>query len=311
MERRGTGVAERSHRVLSIADAVGHPNGHGSVRSRKKITRRLVADTIGRSLMALGLVAALFLGFEFGISRVSATRSQRALLERFSTELAAGSTPNAGALPVPGEPVAILRIPSIGLAKVVVEGTRPEDLKRGPGHVRNTPLPGETGNVVIAGKRSTYGAPFGRIGSLDRGDDISLVTAETTAHYAVVKALRVSPGDADVLSSTTDDSLTRVTSDGATGRLVVTARLHGSPLVAPVLSQAIGIAPHETGVAGDGGGLPAVLGWGELLALTLILAWRATRRWPRSTVYVLAAPACLALLILLFQSADRLLPGTL
>ena len=66
--------------------------------------------------------------------------------------------------PVPGEVVAIIRIPKIDLEKAVLEGVGVEDLKKGPGH-----YPRQPGNAAIAGHRTTYGAPFSRLDELQPG----------------------------------------------------------------------------------------------------------------------------------------------
>ena len=74
----------------------------------------------------------------------------------------------------PGEPLGRLRIEKIDLSTVVVQSTTEPSLTSGPGHYRETPLPGQKGNwtVGIAGHRTTYDAPFRNIDKLDRGDEI-------------------------------------------------------------------------------------------------------------------------------------------
>ncbi len=74
----------------------------------------------------------------------------------------------------PDDPVGRLRIKKIGLSTVVVQSTTLPSLTKGPGHYRETPLPGQKGNwtVGIAGHRTTYDAPFRNIDKLDRGDEI-------------------------------------------------------------------------------------------------------------------------------------------
>ncbi len=75
-----------------------------------------------------------------------------------------------------GDPVARLKIPEIDVDVVVVAGVSVEDLKRGPGHYPGTPLPGQYGNAVIAGHRTTYGRPFHDIDDLEPGDQIVATT---------------------------------------------------------------------------------------------------------------------------------------
>nr|MDT0667201.1 sortase [Micromonospora sp. DSM 115978] len=70
--------------------------------------------------------------------------------------------------------LAVLRIPEFGdgYAPVVVEGVTVEALELGPGHYPGTALPGEIGNFVVSGHRTTYGAPFSRLDELDAGDPV-------------------------------------------------------------------------------------------------------------------------------------------
>jgi sortase A len=76
--------------------------------------------------------------------------------------------------PLPGDSIARIRIPSIGVDKYVVEGTDTDSLRKGPGHYPDTPLPGAAGTSAIAGHRTTYGAPFRKINEVKRGQRIVL-----------------------------------------------------------------------------------------------------------------------------------------
>jgi sortase A len=84
-----------------------------------------------------------------------------------------------------GEAFAQIRIASIDLDVTVVEGVRRRDLKKGPGHLTGTPLPGQPGNAVVSGHRTTYGAPFGDVGDLAPGDLIEVETAIGVHVYEV------------------------------------------------------------------------------------------------------------------------------
>jgi sortase A len=75
---------------------------------------------------------------------------------------------------VDGEPFGRLRIPAIDLNIVAVNGTAPDDLRKGPGHYPDTTFPGLGGTVAIAGHRTTYLAPFRDIDKLRRGDELVL-----------------------------------------------------------------------------------------------------------------------------------------
>ena len=96
--------------------------------------------------------------------------------------------------PLPGDAVALVRFPTLGQDEghVVVEGVSTAALRRGPGHYPGTAQPGEVGNVVLSGHRTTYGAPFGDIGELVEGDAVVLETADAVHTYRV-RGLQIVP----------------------------------------------------------------------------------------------------------------------
>jgi sortase A len=75
-----------------------------------------------------------------------------------------------------GDGLTTLRIPRLDVEVLVVEGTTPSALRAGAGHYVETPLPGEPGNVGIAGHRTTYGRPLSRMDELGPGDVVELET---------------------------------------------------------------------------------------------------------------------------------------
>lgn len=95
----------------------------------------------------------------------------------------------------PSLSLGVIRIPRIEVQAQVVEGTEPEDLERGPGHWKETPLPGQHGRVVISGHRTTFGAPFLRLDELKPGDEIDLVLPYGTFRYQVAETVIVGPKD--------------------------------------------------------------------------------------------------------------------
>src|SRR4051812_48708564 len=74
----------------------------------------------------------------------------------------------------PGDAIGRIKIKRMGINFVVVEGTNPDDLRKGPGHYADTPFPGIRGTVAIAGHRTTYLAPFRKLNKMARGDLITL-----------------------------------------------------------------------------------------------------------------------------------------
>ena len=97
-----------------------------------------------------------------------------------------------------GDALGRIVLPSIDRSYYVVEGTRTKDLRKGPGHYPDTPLPGERGTVGIAGHRTTHGAPFRHIDSLEPRDRLRLETPDGTYHYQVEKTRIVPPSEVSV-----------------------------------------------------------------------------------------------------------------
>jgi sortase A len=98
-----------------------------------------------------------------------------------------------------GNGIGRIKIPSIGVDIVVVQGTDTASLQKGPGHFPETPFPGQGGTVGIAGHRTTYGAPFRHVDSLDRGDRIVVEMPYGKIFYRVQKTEIVDPTDVDVV----------------------------------------------------------------------------------------------------------------
>ena len=104
--------------------------------------------------------------------------------------------------------IARLEVPSVKLATTVLEGTDDGTLSRGSGHIEDTPFPGHTGNVGIAGHRDTVFRPLRHI---HLGDEMKLTTADRVYHYKISKTLIVTPDDVYVLDPTAQPTLTLVT----------------------------------------------------------------------------------------------------
>lgn len=121
-----------------------------------------------------------------------------------------------------------IRIPAIGLDQGLVEGVTRQDLRVGPGHYPGTALPGQQGNVVISGHRTTYTRPFHDLDLLQPGDLVLIDTISGSHRYTVTELLVTSDDDARPLRDTLDHRLTLTTchpKGSARERLVVIAHL--------------------------------------------------------------------------------------
>jgi sortase A len=101
----------------------------------------------------------------------------------------------------PGEPLGVLTVGSLGLRKVIVNGTDHDSLARGPGRDLHTYMPGQGQLVYIAGHRTTYGAPFSHIDAIERGDFVTLEVPYATFTYRVTGHVVVPASDVGRLRS--------------------------------------------------------------------------------------------------------------
>jgi sortase A len=133
-----------------------------------------------------------------------------------------------------GDGIARIIAEKIGLDAIVVQLSGLDDsenLKRGPGHIPGTAYPGQPGNMVVSGHRTTYGAPFRHIEQLQNGDEIVLITADNRYVYSVYEQRIVSPSDLTVLEQGVEPKLTLTACHpwySASQRIVVIARLINS-----------------------------------------------------------------------------------
>ncbi len=117
-----------------------------------------------------------------------------------------------------GEGLTTMRIPKIGVEILVVEGTTPAALRAGAGHYVETPLPGEAGNVAIAGHRTTYGRPLNRLDEVRPGDLVELETPFEVFTYRAMEPFDghanpwvVSPKQYDVVGQNVQGSFLTLT----------------------------------------------------------------------------------------------------
>jgi sortase A len=131
----------------------------------------------------------------------------------------------------PGDPVGRLRSEAIGLDEVVVHGTGGDELRKGPGHYEQTPLPGAGGTVAIAGHRTTYGAPFRHVDDLEPGASIELAMPYGRFTYRVERTRILAPTATWVTRRVAYDRLVLTACHplySAAERIVVFARLERS-----------------------------------------------------------------------------------
>lgn len=139
------------------------------------------------------------------------------------------------AQPAENTEFARIMVPKVGLDAVVFEGVSGETLAQGPGHMPDTPLPGQPGNAVISGHRTTHGRPFFDFDLLQPGDRIDVETSIGTHVYVVRESLIVAPTDVWVTDDKAGGWLTLTTCNpkfSARERLIVSAELVDGPNLA-------------------------------------------------------------------------------
>jgi sortase A len=172
------------------------------------MVRRLLRGT-GWTFIGMGSFVLYFLVYQLVGTNAVTSRGQTDLRNELQREWTASApAPKKDprkAVPkrvAPGKALAVMDIPRIELDnKVIVEGVSRDDLRKGPGHVPSTVLPGQPGTFGVSGHRTTYGAPFYRLNELGKGDTITVVTREAIYTYTITRTAIVRPTDTQVLDN--------------------------------------------------------------------------------------------------------------
>jgi sortase A len=171
--------------------------------------------TLKLAELALTMVGALAVGYCLAVlleAKFYQVREERNFVRELHLKEGNKASPVdsvvAMATPEKHGVVGHLEISRLGVSVMVVEGVDDSDLKRAVGHIPGTALPGESGNVGLAGHRDTFFRPLRLI---QRNDTITMSTLQGAYDYRVVSTNVVRPEDVQVLYPTGRDSLTLVT----------------------------------------------------------------------------------------------------
>jgi sortase A len=313
----------RRHRTI------GHPLG-GSQRGPRRPLPPLPGATAVAVWFAfsVALLAIWVFGFAFGLSAVQEQRTQQGLYSQFRTALTPSEAPAIGGNIAPDTPIALLQAPDIGLRDVViVEGTASDDLREGPGHRRDTPLPGQAGVSVLMGRSVTYGAPFRDVSRLAAGDALTFLTGQGTFTYDVTDVRRAG----DPLPTPLPAGESRVvlmTSEGSgwqrgwapshvvyvdaqlVNSVTDTVKASTAPVAAPPGQLAV-IPADEEAMQGDSSALLPLILWLEALVVVAVgCAW-GRGRWGRWQTWIVGVPLVLAVVWGATNCAMQLLPNLL
>lgn len=274
--------------------------------------RLVVSSTFAMaSLLCLWLVLQLLV-----LGGLSHTRSQALLYRELRSQLAQGTAP-LGPVTAVGTPIGLLSIPALGVEETVVEGTTSAQTVDGPGHLRDTVLPGQVGTSVVMGRAQTYGGPFGDLGDLHRGDTISTTTAQGTTQFTVLGVRRAGDEIPQPLA-TGAARLVLITSESGGGSTPLSGLSSGEVLYVDADATAGQPAPAGLPVAvpdaelpqrGDSGSLPLLVVYlVALLAVSLGIVW-VRQRHRIALVWVLATPMALAVTWATTDVLVRMLPN--
>jgi sortase A len=268
--------------------------------------------------LALTLCVVVVFGYLFAtvFSGFQEQREQRQLYAQLRGLLSPSSpdAPKIGGSISAGFPVALMSAPRADIDNlVVVEGSSPSDLLAGPGHLSDTPLPGQRGNSVLVGRSTTAGGPFGSIKDLKRGDTIKVVTGQGTFHYVVADTRTGSKKPSKLKASSVLTLVTGTFSWSLSSRpnsanlFYVDAVGKTKPAVAPPGRPRAGSS--QLPGSNDGGGLPLALGWLVALFAVSGICWWLWARWGLLRTWLIGAPVLLAVLWMLSSEVMRLLPN--
>lgn len=140
----------------------------------------------GVSVLSIVLLLAGVAMFAYPLATDLWSRFRQGELQGTASSPEAAAAYRERRVPV-GAGLTTLRLPKIDVSVLVVEGTTPSALRAGAGHYVDTPLPGEPGNVAIAGHRTTYGRPFNRLDEMGPGDIAELETPFQIFTYRAVE----------------------------------------------------------------------------------------------------------------------------
>jgi len=167
------------------------------------MTRDGILRTVEGSLLVIGVVLGVWCA-----AVLIEARFHQTLPLTVTQTLPGDESPGRAAAPTAGALLGRLEAPTVQMSTAVLEGSDDATLSRGAGHIEDTPLPGQAGNVGIAGHRDTV---FRQLRHIKVGDPLELATSDRLYRYRIAKTAIVGPDDVDVLDPTGQPTLTLVT----------------------------------------------------------------------------------------------------
>ncbi|WP_309710902.1 sortase domain-bontaining protein [Pseudolysinimonas sp.] len=271
------------------------------------------------------VLSALLLGFVAHVTLVGSlqhARSQQTLYQELRSSLALATSPLGqldvdGVLVPDGTPIGVLSIQTddVSIEEVFVQGTTGGVLTAGPGHRRDTVMPGQEGTSILMARQATYGGPFGYLAALEPGDLIRVTTGQGVAKYEVFGVRREGELLPQALANG-EGRLELITADGSpllpAGTLHIDAELVSSvqETPAPVLTKEV-LSSAEQAMAGDPSGWLPTLFWAQLLIVAAVATRWVRSRWGMWQTATIAVPILVPLAAATSNAAMTLLPNLL
>ncbi|MFF3418133.1 sortase [Streptomyces sp. NPDC002698] len=299
--------------TVAVQTTLATPAPRPVVRSVTAVRHLARGGLLTLAALLLGLTAQLLF-----VSGLQERTAQHTAYDSLRAQLALGTAPVAqtdqqGDLLAPGTPVAIVDIPALHVREVVLEGTDSGVMTDGPGHRRDTPMPGQAGTSVLMGRAAAYGAPFGHLDELAAGDTFSVTTGQGKAKYRVFGVRRAgdpapAPLDAGkgrmvLLTATGPDFMPG-------GVLRVDAELVSAPAQTPAAVIRSGTLPESEQPLARPGGVPwPLVMWLQALIAVAVAAVWAWHRWGRHQTWIVFAPVGAVLGLQVATRVTELLPN--
>lgn len=310
--------AEIPHRPLPPA-----PPGAGASPDRREPLPPMPvwAAAVRNALVVIAILILGVFGDLAGFGRLSHDAQQRYAFDALRQQLAEGTAPVSelnldGKKIADGTPVALLSIPAIGMEnEAILEGTSAGVLMGGPGHRRDTVLPGQTGSSVVMGRKAAFGGPFSRLEELAPGDTLTVITGQGEHTYRVIGTRYA--GDPSPAPPASDEARLVLMTARGPGYMP-----HGIVRVdAQLISQIYPAGQRVTTAAAlpeadepmkiDTRTVWALVLWLEaLLAVALGVTW-AYYRWGHWQAWIVGIPVGAAVFFQIADQACLLLPNLL
>jgi sortase A len=176
------------------------------------MTLRSLSHGASKVLLTAGLVALAYVAYVAVDTSAYQADRRRLFAETRSVTPAPGAAPSepdkVRPTPPDGAWLGEIEIPRLGIDVGIVQGESPRLLERAAGHVTETPLPGEMGNMVLAAHRDSFFRPLEHVRA---GDEITVKTLDGDFHYVVESTIVVGQGDLWVLAPIGGRTLTLIT----------------------------------------------------------------------------------------------------